>query len=369
VSAGVSVVVPARESNDTLGALFESLARARAELPAPSEVIVVDDSGPASRAALERLCALHDVRLVPGGRHVGAKRNLGVAAAVFDVLLFVDSDCRASPALLREHWTTCASAGACAGPVEFAGPRSWLWPGLELLGVPTGFRQAASGRRLLWAATANLSVRRSCFEAAGGFDETLPSPGGGEDVDLGLRLTGRGVVIQGNPRALVLHKTSTWNSPGAMLVRLARYGRNEPALLERHPGRGTTAPPGHLTLLVPGAALWLAVGLLAHGAGQPWLAALWAAAYLAAWFARVLALGRPDRGLLHSMAAAVVLELAYEAGRLASCWRRRHPGWMLRRLVLDERQVAAEWTNGSARTWCWCAATALCALVWIALGR
>lgn len=364
---GVSVVVPTKDSNDTLPTLFRSLDRARAELPVPSEVIVVDDSGRSSRTELERLCALHDVRLVPGGPNVGAKRNLGVAAAGFDVVLFVDSDCQASPALLLEHWTTCTTggAGACAGPVQFVGPRSWLWPALELLGFAIGFRAPAVRPLLLWAPTANLSVRRRGFEAIGGFDETLPSPGGSEDVDLGIRLFEHGTAIHGNPEALVQHSTSTWNSMRAMLVRLGRYGRSEPCLLERHPGRWTTSFPGHLTLVVAGAVLWSAIGLAGRGAPDPLLAPLWIVAYLAAWAGRVLRYGRPEPTVLRAILAAMALEMTYEAGRVAACWRRGHPGWTVRRIVVDDGPPPGEWVGGSERAWCSFAASALCALAWI----
>jgi glycosyltransferase involved in cell wall biosynthesis len=370
-SAGVSVVVPTRNSNDTVPDLLRSIDRARAELGVPSEVIVVDDSGRAQRAELERLCGLHDARLVSGGPHVGAKRNLGAAAARFDLLLFIDSDCEASPELLREHWETCTAAGAdaCAGPVEFAGPRSWLWAGLDYQGTTAAFRAPATRPRVPWAVTANLSVRRCRFEEIGGFDETMPGPLGGEDVDLGLRLTGRGFEIHGNPRALVRHSTSTWNSPRALLRRFARYGRSEVPLVERHPGYTYTAFPGHLTLLAAGAALWLAIGLVGRGGPDPLLAPLWAVAYVCAWLGRALRFGWPDPRTLQALTGALLIGLAYEAGQLAACARLGRPGWWLRRLGVDERQAPAEWAAGSTRAWCWTAATALCTVVWIATAR
>jgi hypothetical protein len=236
----------------------------------PSEVIVVDDSGRAQRAELERLCGLHDARVLSGGPDVGAKRNLGAAAARFDLLLFIDSDCDASAGLLRDHWETCAAAGAdaCAGPVEFVGPRSWLWAGLDHQGTTASFRAPATRSRLLWAVTANLSVLRRRFEEIGGFDQTIPGPVGGEDIDLGIRLTERGFAIHGNPRALVRHSTSTWNSLRTLVRRFVRYGRSEVPLIERHPGRTYTGFPGHLILLAAGAALWLAIGGLGRGIGE-----------------------------------------------------------------------------------------------------
>jgi hypothetical protein len=364
------VVIPTRDSNATVPGLLASLARARAELEAPSEVIVVDDSGQAQRAELARLCGLHGARLVAGGRHVGAKRNLGAAAASFDLLLFVDSDCEASPRLLREHWATHVIEGAeaCAGPLEFVGPRSWLWPAIDLLGLTVPFALPLVLPRVEWASTANLSVRRCRFEEAGGFDERLPSPGGSEDVELGMRLTAREVAIRCNPRALVRHATSTWDSPGAMVRRLARCGRCEPRLTERHPERSTLVFPGHLTLVLAGALLWLAIGLIGRGRLGPWLAPLFVAAYWACWGARLLQFGWPEPGMVVALGMGAVLDMAHEAGRLAGAWGRGRPAWMVRRFVGGSSQLPVEWTGGIARTWSWTLATLLCAVAWVAAG-
>jgi GT2 family glycosyltransferase len=331
----------------------------------------VDDSRRANRERLERLCAGHDVRLLDGGPHVGAKRNLGVAAASHEIVLFVDSDCEASPALLREHWATLTGEGAdaCAGPVDFVGPRSWLWPAIDLLGLTVTFSLPAVLPRVDWSPTANLSVRRRCFEEVGGFDEGLPSPGGSEDVDLGMRLARRGVGIRCNPRARACHSTSTWSSPLGMMRRLARYGRSEPRLIERHPERSVVVFPGHVTVLAGGILLWLAVGLLGLGGRGALLAVLFAGSYGAFWLGRVLQFGWPEPELVRALAMSAVLDMAHEAGRVAGAWARGRPAWMVRRLVGGESQFPVEWTGGVARSWSWTLATLLCAAVWIALSR
>jgi GT2 family glycosyltransferase len=368
---GVSVVVPTRDCGETLPALFDSLDRARGALPVPNEVIVVDDSRPAARVELERLCAQHDVRLLPGGRHVGAKRNLGAAAARFELLVFVDSDCRASAGLLLEHWRAHVAGGvaACAGPVEFAGRRSWLWPAMDHLGLTVTFGLPAVRSRLTWSPTANLSVSRRCFEAIGGFDESLPSPGGSEDVDLGLRLTARGLAIECSAQARAVHDTATWNSLPAMLRRMARYGRSEPRLIERHPTRAVTTFPGHLTLVALGAGLWLAIGLLGRGSPGPLLAALWVAAYWTAWTGRILRYGWPEPDMVLALVTSAALDAAHEAGRVVGAWTLRRPAWMVRRLMGSDEQPVGEWTGGTARARSWLLATVACAAAWIAMTR
>lgn len=370
-AGGISVVIPTRNSNDTLPGLLRSLNRARVELALPHEVIVVDDSDEASRPEVERLCALNRARLLRGGSHVGGKRNLGAAAARFDVILFVDSDCRASPGLLREHRAAYALPGvdACAGPVRFLGRRSWIWPGIEWGGHAAPFSLPARLPRLAWSPTANLSVRRACFETIGGFDETSPPAPGAEDMDLGVRLTEAGFALHTNPRALVWHDRRSWSSLRAMLRRLARYGRGESWMMERHPRRTYSAFPGHLALAAAGTALWAAIGLLGGGAGALLLPLLWLATYAACWTGCVLRDGVPRPRPL-ALAVAVLLHVAFEAGMVAGHCARRRPASALRRLVVRESGSAdLLWTAGGQRGWSWCLASLVTGLLWILTAR
>jgi glycosyltransferase involved in cell wall biosynthesis len=364
---GISVVIPTRDSNELLPELLRTLNRARVELGRPHEVIVVDDSEEESRAELERLCALNHVRLVRGGRHVGGKRNLGAAAARFDILLFVDSDCRASVGLLREHWAAHAlpGVGACAGPVRFIGRKTWLWPGVVRGGHVDAFQLPARLPRLVWSPTANLSVRRACFEAVGGFDESSPRSPGGEDMDLGVRLTECGFAMHTNPRALVWHDRRTWSSLRGMVRRMARYGRAEAWVIERHPGRTRRLFPGHLALLAGGLALWLAVGF-PTGCGAAALPLVWLTAYVLTWLGWSLREG-PPRRVLPGLATAALLQMAFEAGQIAGCCARRHPAWAFRTVVFGP--AGALRIAGRRRAWSWCAASLVAGLVWILTGR
>jgi GT2 family glycosyltransferase len=368
---GISVIIPTRDSNESLPGLLRSLNRARAELARPHEVIIVDDSAEASRPELERLATLNRVRLVRGGRHVGGKRNLGASVAHFDVLLFVDSDCRASPTLLVEHWAAHArpGVGACAGPVRFTGRRSWLWPGIDWGGYTTPFQLPARLPRLVWSPTANLSVRRACFTAIGGFDQTSPRTPGGEDMDLGVRLTESGLTLHTNPRAVVWHDRRTWSSLGGMIRRLARYGRGEAWLIERHQARSFSAFPGHLALLAGGLALWAVMGLLGRGAPSPLLPLVWAAVYVLCWTGWNLR-AAPGRHPLQAVVVGALLHMAFEAGLVAGCCARRRPAWVFRRLVIAELGPADQlWIAGGLRAWSWCVASLLTGLLWILAGR
>lgn len=154
-----------------------------------------------------------------------------------------------------------------------------------------------------------------------------------------------------------------------MVRRLARYGRGEPRLTQRHPDGSALVFPGHLTLLLAGALLWLAVGLVELGGPGSWLAALFVAAYWGFWGVRLLQFGWPESGMVVALGMGAVLDMAHEAGRLAGAWACGHPAWMVRRFVGGASQLPVEWTGGMARTWSWTLATLLCALAWIAVSR
>src|SRR5262245_50587638 len=125
-TSGISVVIPTRGNPHMVARLLTSLERSAHELPPGTdhEVIVVDDSERANGDAISEACARAGARYARGPRRVGAKRNLGVSLSRHSVILFIDSDCVATPGLLRVHLEAHATAtapsgrriGAVAGP-------------------------------------------------------------------------------------------------------------------------------------------------------------------------------------------------------------------------------------------------------------
>ena len=103
IAPGVSVVVPVLGRVPSTERMLASLRAAAERCPEPVEIILIDDSGPTDAARHREHCDRHGARYLRGPRHVGAKRNLGVRHASHDLLLFTDSDCRATPDLLRIH--------------------------------------------------------------------------------------------------------------------------------------------------------------------------------------------------------------------------------------------------------------------------
>jgi glycosyltransferase involved in cell wall biosynthesis len=98
----VSVVVPVRDEEATIGPLLDSLA---VQVRAPDEIVVVDGGSRDQTPALvaRRAAADPRVRLVRAeDAFPGVGRNLGVAAARHDVIAFTDAGIRVDPRWLLE---------------------------------------------------------------------------------------------------------------------------------------------------------------------------------------------------------------------------------------------------------------------------
>ncbi|MEN3608839.1 glycosyltransferase [Plantactinospora sp. ZYX-F-223] len=327
VTPGVSVVVPVRGRVDETARLLASLAVAAARCPEPVDVVVVDDSTPDDARAHRANCARHGARYVRGPRHVGAKRNLGVSHARHDLLLFTDSDCRVSPELLRRYVTGIRRAPAevagIAGPTLVEESRTAVFRIMRRSHLLNGdLEMPRAGRSLPWATTSNLLLRRDAFRAVGGFVEKSLTVVAGEDVDLGLRLTGRGFTIRADPEATVTHDRMSSDSVRSVWRRLFGYGRSEQWLATLHPQRRTARCN---PVAVLGLAGGVAVATLGPTRGRSALLVPLTAGVglgLRAWRRRRP--GDSARGVADAVACAA-LEYAFDVGAVVAAVQLRRP--------------------------------------------
>lgn len=185
----ISVVIPARDETQRLPWTLDSLADQ--ETTTDFEVIVV-----ASDPETESVARDHPIvdQVVQDEQTAGAgpARNRGAATARGEILAFTDADTVVSRTWVRDHTHHYVdSSVVCVGgplrPFEdsrrhrlcFRVLSDWWYR----VSWPIGFVQAAG---------CNCSVRRSAFDAVGGFDETLSFL---EDTDLSLRLRRQGDVV------------------------------------------------------------------------------------------------------------------------------------------------------------------------------
>lgn len=188
----ISIVIPHLNQPAALERLLASLAEQEAGTIA-FEVIVADNG---SRAPLpDTITTFAGLRVVtettPGP---GPARNAGVAAARGSILAFTDCDCIADRgwiAAIAAHFARPDSAPVIGGDISIA-LRGASPDAIEAYEAIYGYRQALYISRDLYAATCNLAMRRSAFDAVGGFGGLHLA----EDRDWGLRAHALGIRHQ-----------------------------------------------------------------------------------------------------------------------------------------------------------------------------
>lgn len=112
---------------------MESVYTARSNFNGDSEVILVDDSSEKDVIEIEAMCKKYDAQRIEFGPSVAEKRNVGARNAKYDIVMFLDSDCIATPNLLNEHYKlyTDDHVGGVAGLLEFVGEDTWFWKSVE----------------------------------------------------------------------------------------------------------------------------------------------------------------------------------------------------------------------------------------------
>ena len=229
----VSIIIPVRNRPDDIEGCLQSLE----ELNYPDdklEIIVVDD---ASTDRTPDVVGCYPVRLIRLKHHKQASycRNLAARQARGDVLAFIDSDCLADPAWLRELVPAFKDAklGACGGVVD----SYFNVNGLDRyekvkssLNVSSRFKRSQENDPFFYLPACNLLVRRQLFLELGGFKEELVV---GEDVDLCWRLRKRSHQIEYRLEGRIYHKHR--NRMFSFCRRRFEYGTSEPQLNKLHP--------------------------------------------------------------------------------------------------------------------------------------
>lgn len=254
----ISVVVPVKNGGAQLGRLVASLLAQQYDGPAP-QILLVDNGS--TDGALEALrdrpvTILSEPR--PGAPRA---RNAGARAATGELLAFTDHD-----AMADRRWLSRLAAAFADPDVPAAAgetlPGPTTTPAARYLALIRHNSAEMTLKRPIFpfAATVNLAVRRSVFDAVGGFDELLPHT---DDADFSLRIlrtTGR--PIRFVREAIVFHDERT--SGRAIYRRYREYGEGWAALVAKHPGEMRWTPGRALAadLDVLRAALFVPVGLV-----------------------------------------------------------------------------------------------------------
>jgi hypothetical protein len=205
VTARVSVIVPARDSAATLAECLRSL-RAQDWPREALELVCVDDGSTDATARIAGELADRVVRPAEAPAGPAAARNAGAAAAVGEVLVFLDADVVAPPGTVRalaaallEDPGLAAAFGSYDAAPRHAGLVSSYRNLLHHYVHQTSRSEAAT----FWAGCG--AIRRAAFERLGGFDgRRYPRPSI-EDIELGRRMRAAGMRIRLLPHVQVTH--------------------------------------------------------------------------------------------------------------------------------------------------------------------
>jgi glycosyltransferase involved in cell wall biosynthesis len=230
----LSIVIPAYNAASTLGAQLASLEPQARDTDC--EIIVADNGSADGTVATARRWSEHmPLRVVDASARRGpaAARNIGVAAAGGDVLLFVDADDIVLPGWLAAWVEVAPRLDAGGGPVVFFSgdhPHDSVRDGgpMEL---PTHMRF------LPYALGANMAVRREVLDACGGFPEERRTA---EDVALSWKAQLAGHELLFVRGALVAKRRAP--STRDTIRQYYRYGLSDPALYRQFRSAGVPAP-------------------------------------------------------------------------------------------------------------------------------
>lgn len=224
----VSVVVPAHdERHDDLADLVAALRSDGFD-----EIVIVDDGSRFPLAPIDGALVVR--RDTAGGP--GAARNTGVAVTTREIVLFLDADTRWSSGGLGLLWPHFADDRvAVVAPRVASSDDGGLIAAYETDSSPLDLgsepARVRPSTRVSYVPAAAMLVRRSAFDAVGGFE---PSMRFGEDVDFVWRIERDGHVVRYEPSCVVHHRPRS--SLGALARQRFGYGSAAARLEERHPG-------------------------------------------------------------------------------------------------------------------------------------
>lgn len=196
----ISVVIPARNSEQTLRSCLESV---RASSVRAEEIIVVSDGSTDGTCPIAVELGAAVVEL-SGHHQANYCRNLGASRSTGDVVLFLDSDVQLRPDSIGNALQSLSDGNCDAVVGIYSVDHSHQNPASQYKNLWIRYSYLRSRDSVDWIFGAIAAIRRKAFEDAGGFDHTLFMHKGG-DLELGKRIAlGRTSIIL-NPAVEVEH--------------------------------------------------------------------------------------------------------------------------------------------------------------------
>ena len=224
--APISVVIPTIGRPRLLAQALESLSRC---LPAPAEVVIVDQSRESASAHAVSDSGLSQARVVHCERRgVGTAMNVGLGSAVHDIVMCLHDDCTANPDWIAAglHAMRTAPEGMASGQVLPTGPDPRAVPSCLVLDEPRDYTGTLNPGVLF---PCNMVAPRQALIDLGGFDERIPYA---EDLDLCYRWLRAGNQFRHVPEMIVEHHD--WRTHEELCDLYVGYGYGQGMFYAKH---------------------------------------------------------------------------------------------------------------------------------------
>lgn len=183
----ISIVIPVKDNQKGVNNFLDEFFKTHSPKLFPKEIIIVDNNSRPEIKLEERHLSFGLSILLLKCRRPGpaAARNFGVRNSTGEWILFNDSDCLPTNSLLKGYISSDNGSVAYAGNIKSVGTDrlSKYYDSQEIL-LPL----KTSDNVPQYLITANSLVWRKAFMEIGEFNEQIEIAGG-EDIDLGLRLS------------------------------------------------------------------------------------------------------------------------------------------------------------------------------------
>lgn len=220
----VSIIVAALNSEQTIDECLRSIFEL--DYPKDSLEVIVVDGG--SRDATVKIAEKYPAKVISTPLNAPAAYNYAMKIITNEVLGFIDADAKVEKEWLSKlvgHLSDPQVAGVSGSIETWNAENAWA----RCIGYDLKNRYARIGKYVGRVATMNLLLKKSVIEAAGGFDEKLPSQ---YDTDLGFRISAMGYKIAYEPRAKCYHFNRS--TVHAYYRQQLQYGKNTLKLYFKH---------------------------------------------------------------------------------------------------------------------------------------
>jgi cellulose synthase/poly-beta-1,6-N-acetylglucosamine synthase-like glycosyltransferase len=227
-----SVIVPAYQAADVVGACVRALAQQTVDR-ARYEIVVIDDgSTDATSDAARAAGADRILRVAHGGP--AAARNAGIDAARAEIVLFTDADCEPAEEWIARMVAPMDNPQVMGVKGTYRTKQPSLIARLVQLEFDIRYERMTELERIDFIDTYAAAYRRVLFVEHGLFDTAYIAA---EDVDLSFRLAQAGHWLVFAPDAWVWHRHPA--TLGRYLARKARFGYWRAMLYVRYPDKIT----------------------------------------------------------------------------------------------------------------------------------